>query len=375
MFRRARAELDRRRRQAILRGVYEENLRLREPGYCSPKPARANRQTLRVVAVASVLFIVAASLLYQLTLGAPTEASATGYAAIQAVPAEGPKALGARVPDAGTAGWALSDGSVHGEREATAEAGGAGPSVRELFGLSVRTITIDAGHGGRDPGAIGKSGLREKDVTLDIARRLRDKLARNLQFRIHMVRNSDIFVPLNERADYANARATDLFVSVHVNYLAGTSTNAVETYYFGQYQDLRTRRLAQRENEHSSYTIGEFEALVREMQDSMKLEESKALAKSIQASLLRNMRQHNRTVLDTGVRAAPFAVLLGVKAPSVLVEIGSLSSAEAERSLGEIPYRDEIATYLAAGITEYLDTQTQEVDAHHVKGKDGIAGR
>jgi N-acetylmuramoyl-L-alanine amidase len=154
-----------------------------------------------------------------------------------------------------------------------------------------------------------------------------------------------------------------------VNYLASISKNAVETYYFGKYEDGTMRRLAHRENEHSLYTISEFGELMKGMQNSMKLQESRGLAQAIQASLLRNLRLQNQVVLDTGVKTAPFVVLLGVKAPSVLVEIGSLSSTEAESSLGETRYKDEIASYLAAGITDYLDNTARRTDTHHVKSE------
>ena len=109
-------------------------------------------------------------------------------------------------------------------------------------------------------------------------------------------------------------RETDLFVSLHVNYVAGTSSNAIETYYFGQYQDIRSRALAQRENRYSSYAISEFQELLKGMQNSVKLDESKRLATAIQRRLLENVRQHDPAVLDTGVKTAPFAVLrLGSK--------------------------------------------------------------
>jgi N-acetylmuramoyl-L-alanine amidase len=178
---------------------------------------------------------------------------------------------------------------------------------------------------------------------------------------------------LKERATYANAQETDLFISIHVNYIAGTSSNAIETYYFGPDQDARGRTLAQRENQHSAYSIGEFERLFKTLQDSVKLEESMRLAGAIQANLLGSLRQQNAAVLDTGVKTAPFAVLMGVKAPSVLAEIGNLSNPEAERSLGNPEYRDAIATYIASGITHYLNHQPQEAEVHHVKVEDGTA--
>jgi N-acetylmuramoyl-L-alanine amidase len=249
-------------------------------------------------------------------------------------------------------------------------------NVRKLFGLSVRTIVIDAGHGGHDPGAIGKGGLREKDLTLDIALRLKDRLeALDRDYRILLVREGDVFVPLSQRAAFANSHDADLFVSIHVNYIPGTSTNAVETYYFGRHQDVHARRVAERENRGSEYTLSEFENIVRNMQDTIKLQESKALAGSIQRSLVSSIRRQNEEVLNLGVRTAPFVVLLGVKAPSVLVEVASLSSPEGERNLRRERYRDEIATYLAGGIAGYLKEQFTQERKQHDKGKVGLAGR
>ncbi|HRP97076.1 MAG TPA: N-acetylmuramoyl-L-alanine amidase [Rhodocyclaceae bacterium] len=247
-------------------------------------------------------------------------------------------------------------------------------SLKELFGLGVRTIVIDAGHGGRDPGAVGTLGTHEKDITLDVARRLRDRLAALGSYRVVLVRESDVFVPLWERAAFANQHGADLFVSIHVNYLPRVSTNAVETYYFGHYQDERTRKLAELENQGSDYSLSEFEALVRNMQDTLKLQESRTLAHAIQENLLTSMRARDQRVLDNGVRTAPFVVLLGVKSPSVLVEIGSLSSPEAERSLRRETYRDEIASYLAEGLVEYLNLQRpQEYRSH--EDQDQLAQR
>jgi N-acetylmuramoyl-L-alanine amidase len=386
MFHRTQVEPERRQHQAILRAVYEANLRLQEPGYYRPTAKRQRRgRGIRAAVAITALLIGAAGPLYRLALNVPTKSSTLAYSqpdlqrvASDATPMSGTNNAGREFSDAGITNSAASpqtvasDGLVDRLREGHSTiVDDAQPTVRELFGLLVHTITIDAGHGGRDPGAIGKAGTREKDVTLDIARRLKEKLASNPQYRIVLVRDSDTFVPLKERAAYANSLETDLFISIHVNYLTGISKNAVETYYFGKYEDPATRKLAQRENEHSLYTISEFGQLMKDMQDSMKLQESKGLAQTIQGSLLRNMRLQNQVVLDTGVRAAPFVVLLGVKAPSVLVEIGSLSSTEAESSLGEARYKDEIASYLAAGISDYLANRPQRTDTHHVKSENG----
>jgi len=385
MFHRTRVEPERTQHEAILRGVYEANLQLREPGYYAPASMRQQqRRGIRAAVAITALLIGAAGPLYRFALSTPTVSSTLEYSQtdLQRIASNGARVSVAsdtkRDSTTGVITKSLvepphtpaSDGIINRLWEVPNNiVDGAQPTVRELFGLLVQTITIDAGHGGRDPGAIGKAGTREKDVTLDIAQRLQEKLARNPQYRIVLVRDSDTFVPLKERAAYANSRDTDLFVSIHVNYLASISKNAVETYYFGKYEDGTMRRLAHRENEHSLYTISEFGELMKGMQNSMKLQESRALAQAIQASLLRNLRLQNQVVLDTGVKTAPFVVLLGVKAPSVLVEIGSLSSTEAESSLGETRYKDEIASYLAAGITDYLDNTARRTDTHHVKSE------
>jgi N-acetylmuramoyl-L-alanine amidase len=231
--------------------------------------------------------------------------------------------------------------------------------IRRLMGLSVRTIVIDAGHGGHDPGTIGEMGTREKDVALDVALRLRRRLERSGAYRILLVRGGDVFVPLSERAEYANSNNADLFVSIHVNYLPRTSTNAVQTWYFGRHEDREADRLAERENRDSQYALSDFERIARQLGDTLKLQESKSLAASIQASLLASLRRQNRKVHDAGVRTAPFVVLLGVKSPSVLVEIASLSSPDAEQQLGVPEYRDEIASSISDGITRYLGNHNQ----------------
>jgi N-acetylmuramoyl-L-alanine amidase len=390
MFRRAHnpAEDEHAQREAILDHVLAENLRLRKPGYHPRKAQRIQRPGRRFSAAFPFVLIAVAGALYHLMPNNPIHpvASLRARSTVSAkAHAQAPSAVvsteqgfaSAGLVVRNMAGSARSDAFASDSTPMTEDADqaveGDQPSVRQLFGLSVKTIVIDAGHGGHDPGAIGKAtGIREKDVTLDIARRLKEKLGHDGKYRVLLVRDSDMFVALNERAAYANARETDLFISIHVNYVPGTSSNAIETYYFGQYQDVRTRALAQRENQYSSYAISEFEELLKGMKDRMKLHESKNLALAIQASLLGNIRRQDPAVLDTGVKTAPFAVLLGVKAPSILAEISNLSSPEAERSLGSAQYRDAVAAYIASGISDYLNHQPQEAE-RHVKVEDGIS--
>jgi N-acetylmuramoyl-L-alanine amidase len=384
---------------AIMRHIYDQNRRLGETGNAAcTNPAkqrrhRASRWALRAFFFAGVPLLYAlAPTAQQLPASvAPTAstrdaavATATGtlmqasFGQSDAMPAGGDAQPRAPVV-AMTASPAIMAPLVERAELALALADVAplvsgAVNLKSLFGLSVRNIVIDAGHGGRDSGTIGKSGTQEKNITLDVARRLKKKLEANMGYNIRLVRDDDVFVPLIERADFANSQATDLFVSIHVNYLPSTSTNAVETYYFGRHEDARTRQLAERENQGSEYSLSDFEGIMRSMQDTIKLQESKALAQSIQGSLLKSIRAHSQRVLDNGVRTAPFLVLLGVKSPSVLVEIGSLSSPDTERNLSKDTYRDEIATYVVAGIRDYLNKQHPEELRIHEKNEGRLAG-
>lgn len=339
-------------RAAILRGIYDQNRSL-HGAQPRPQPQAAGRGRRWAVPLSGLAMLAAVAHFLDPALQSadPPAAPLTSSPrlAVGSLPPLVPPA-----PRPAPAAVAVADLAHVAPLAADAK------NLRQLFGLAVKTIVIDAGHGGHDPGARGKLGTQEKDITLDVARRLKEKLEATGRYRILLPREDDVFVPLSERAAYANGRQTDLFVSIHVNYLPSTSTNAVETYYFGHHQDARTRRLAERENQGSEYALSEFEDIVRNMQDTIKLQESRALAQSIQARLLTSIRARKQRVLDNGVRTAPFVVLLGVKAPSVLVEIGSLSSPDAERKLRGEAYRDEIATYVAAGINNYLNQQPQE---------------
>lgn len=237
--------------------------------------------------------------------------------------------------------------------------------LRNLFGLSVNTIVIDAGHGGNDPGAIGRMGTREKDVTLDIAKRLKAKLEQDGHFRIVLVREHDTTMSLSRRVEYVNSFDTDLFISIHINSLPGTSSDGIETYYFGPHADDRALQLAERENRGSEYAVSDFEEIVRNMRDTIKFQESRLLAGAIQRNLLARFDHQDRKGRDRGVKTAPFVVLLGIRAPSVLAEISSLSSPEAERALRTEAYRDEIADRLAAGIRDYLKIQARKEKNNH----------
>lgn len=228
-----------------------------------------------------------------------------------------------------------------------------------LFDLQVRTIVIDPGHGGADPGAIGVSGIYEKDVTLDVATRLARRL-RSHGYRVLMTRTGDETRSLRERVDFANAEATDLFVSIHLNDLPVDTVNVVETYYFGANTGDRSLRVAETENLGADYTLADFNRMIRRVSTTMKLQESRHLARAIQRSVYGNKRRLDIPVSNWGAKSGPFVVLLGSEAPSVLAEIGVLSHPEDEHRLRSDAHREQLAMFMEEGILTYLISRTPE---------------
>lgn len=225
--------------------------------------------------------------------------------------------------------------------------------IAKIFGLKVKRIIIDPGHGGSDPGTSGKLGTKEKNVALDIAMRLKNRLER-YDYDVLMTREEDEAVSLQKRVELANSAMADLFISIHLNYLPSRPTNIIETYYFGLSFDEEVLRLAEKENADSPYSFGEFKKVLEKVNSAIKFEESYMLADSIQRSLFTNIKRVNKGAMDFGIKRGPFVVLLGVEMPSVLVEVSCLSNKVEELRLNTWNYREEIASYLETGILNYL---------------------
>lgn len=244
--------------------------------------------------------------------------------------------------------------------------------LTSLFGLGIRTIVIDPGHGGKDPGAIGPQGTMEKEITLDVARRLKRRLETKSAFKIYLTRDTDKTISLHERVNFANDVGADLFISIHVNSIPKDTINTIETYYFGPSSDEETLRLAQRENTDSMYSAAEFKNLIQNIGNTMKQQESIELAVKIQRSLFANVRKYDKDVQNWGVKIAPFVVLLGVEAPAVLTEISCISEPEEEKKLNAADYREKIASFTEKGIVAYLiqkQERAQRGDGHEHKKK------
>jgi N-acetylmuramoyl-L-alanine amidase len=228
-----------------------------------------------------------------------------------------------------------------------------GYSMARQLGLGIRTVVIDPGHGGADPGAIGHKGLKEKDVVLDVCKELQGLLAaRGLN--VIMARESDIYLPLENRTVIANQKSADIFVSVHANANRKRSRRGVQTFFLNFSPDEQVVEIAARENATSTRTMGQMKDALRKIAQNSKILESRSLADKIQRNLVKSLSQHYSQVEDLGVRGGPFWVLIGGEMPSVLVEISHLSNAQEEARLGSAAYKKQVAQGICDGIMEYI---------------------
>ena len=218
--------------------------------------------------------------------------------------------------------------------------------------LSVRRIVIDAGHGGTDPGA-ALPDLSEKAITLDIATRLRRLLVQN-GFDVITTREDDHLIPLRERAHIANASASDIFVSIHVNSIVEhTSEHGVETYYLGPTRDAKLTKLAAEENRESGYSLADMRKLLDGIYLDARRDESQRLAATVQSQLYGGLRNADPGLQNWGVKRAPFLVLVATEMPAILAEVGCISNDKEVAMLHKPEYRDRIAHALFDGIRAY----------------------
>lgn len=227
-------------------------------------------------------------------------------------------------------------------------------SLARQLGLKVRRIVVDAGHGGHDPGAM-HNGLREKDITLDVAQRLRRILENEYGFEVLMTRSDDRFVALEERTAFANSHGADLFVSVHVNSSRNRKAKGIETYYLNFATTPEAMEVAARENAIAEKNMGELQKLTTAIALNTKIEESRDFAGLIQTSLIGRL-QKDYSTSSLGVKQAPFYVLIGAQMPSILAEISFISNQRESELLDNIPYRQSVAEGLAQGVKNYIET-------------------
>ena len=243
---------------------------------------------------------------------------------------------------------------------------GAKLSLSNQMGLKIQTIAIDAGHGGHDPGAIGRSGLKEKTITLDIAKRLADLVKERLGCKVIMTRDKDVFIPLDQRPFIAKSHDADLFVSIHVNANRKYRSRGIETYIQSlRASDREAMATAARENAMSTKKLSELKTEVEKILEALdrdnKLEDSLQLAHAVQGSLVDTMRPAQPRIVNLGVKRAFFYVLMNTKMPSILAEVGFISNPEEEKLLRTDAYRQKIAEALYQGIKRFIDARSPQM--------------
>jgi N-acetylmuramoyl-L-alanine amidase len=237
-------------------------------------------------------------------------------------------------------------------------------SLARQLGLGVRRIVIDPGHGGHDPGTIGRRGLQEKDLVLDVALRLDRLVRQELGAEVVLTRSTDVFIPLEERTGIANTRGADLFLSIHANASRNARARGIETYFLNFARSPHAEEVAARENAISPATLKDLQNLVKAIATNSKIDESRDFAAAVQESMVAGMRKQH-AVIDRGVHTAPFYVLIGASMPAVLAEIAFVSNPEEEKRLRTAEYREVLARSLLRGVKSYLEalnrTQTRQL--------------
>ncbi len=241
-----------------------------------------------------------------------------------------------------------------GTREAQPTASGDRSLIRAL-GLKIGKIVIDPGHGGHDTGTIGPNGLEEKDLVLEVGRRLGKLLETRLGAEVVYTRTDDTFIPLETRTAIANQARADLFVSIHANSSHDSAARGVETYYLNFTSSPEALEVAARENAVSEKSIYELQDLVKKIALKEKIEESREFAGDVQASLHSGLAVKSPAIRDRGVKKAPFIVLIGANMPSILAEISFVSNPTDEHRLATSEYRERIAESLYHGIAKYVN--------------------
>jgi N-acetylmuramoyl-L-alanine amidase len=237
-------------------------------------------------------------------------------------------------------------------------------SLARQLGLGARRIVIDAGHGGHDPGTIGRGGLQEKDLVLDVALRVERLVRQELGTEVVMTRSTDVFVPLEERTAIANTQRADLFLSIHANSSRNPRARGIETYFLNFARSPHAEEVAARENAISAATLKDLQPLVKAIALNSKIDESRDFAASVQESMVDGLRPQH-PVEDRGVHTAPFYVLIGANMPAILAEIAFVSNPEEEKHLKRPEYRDVLAHSILRGVRSYLEalsrTQTRQL--------------
>ncbi|MGD9346010.1 MAG: N-acetylmuramoyl-L-alanine amidase [Candidatus Aminicenantes bacterium] len=227
--------------------------------------------------------------------------------------------------------------------------------VRQL-GLGVQRIVIDPGHGGKDPGCIGRNGLEEKSIVLDVCKKLKKLLETQMDLEVILTRETDIFLPVESRPVIANQKRADIYISVHANSFPNKKRSGVQTFYLNFSHDASVNAIAAQENATSTKSISEMKDIITKIAQNSKIVESKELAEIIQDNIVKALSKNYKNVKDLGVKGGPFWVLIGGEMPSILVEISHLSNSKEAERLKSPQYRERVAQGIFGGIIHYMES-------------------
>jgi N-acetylmuramoyl-L-alanine amidase len=230
---------------------------------------------------------------------------------------------------------------------------GGSRSLTRALGLKIGKVVLDPGHGGHDHGTTGPSGLAEKELVLDVTLRLGALLEQRMGAEVIYTRNSDVFIPLDERPAIANQSHADLFLSIHANATTFRNISGSEVYFLNFTTSKEALDVAARENAGHGKSISELRELIQKIALKDRIEESQEFAARVQASLSSTWSKMNPTARNRGVKKAPFVVLIGTSMPSVLAEIGFVSNPRDEALLKRPDQRQRLAEALFKGIEQY----------------------
>lgn len=231
-------------------------------------------------------------------------------------------------------------------------------SLAQQLGLGIRKIVVDPGHGGKDPGA-SAFGLKEKDIVLQIGKKLAPILAEETGAEVILTRDTDVFIPLEERTAIANTQAADLFISLHINAHPSPKVHGLETYYLNLSTNAEAMRVAAFENATSTHQMSDLQDILSDIMKNSKINESSRLAGFVHNSLCNGIKEVQETKFkNLGVKQAPFYVLIGAQMPAILIEIAFITNPEDSKHLANEQFLDTIVEDIAEGVQHYIHSTT-----------------
>lgn len=233
-------------------------------------------------------------------------------------------------------------------------------SLAQQLGLGVKTIVLDPGHGGKDPGAIA-FGLKEKDIVLKVAKQLAEVLRRDLGVTVLLTRQSDVYLPLEERTAIANTHDADLFISLHINAHPSPQIRGFETYFLNLSTSDEAMRVAARENATSTHQMSDLQDILQDIMRNSKINESSRLARLVHQSIGSALAASPFPLKDMGVKQAPFYVLIGAEMPAILLEMAFISNPDDAQFLTKDDFINHLTGTISSGIQAYISTNTAQL--------------